>query len=159
MLARRFVVIAMTLALAACSTPRKSRLAIGAGGFVVGLGVGAAVAPKDERSELHAMYWAGLLGLAGLIASEFYFSEADESARLKLENEKLQADMELMRNANTVLLKQGQGYFKGASGEEYFQSGKAKWRLYQVDKWNKDGPNRLIHTDRMVELLPAGDEK
>lgn len=139
----------------ACSTPRKSRLALASAGFVAGAGVGSVTAPKNERRELHALYWAGLLGLAGFVAGEFYFSDERELETLRLENSKLHAEMELFRNANTVLLKQGKGYFKGTAGEEYFEGGKARWRLYQVDRWHKDGPNRLYHVDRLVELLPA----
>lgn len=121
---------------------------------MTGLAIGAAVAPAEERRELHALYWSGLLGVVAAIAGEFYFSDEREMEQVRLENDKLRAEMELMRNANTVLLKQGQGYFKGSSGEEYFQGGKAKWRLYQIDRWHRDGPNRLYHQDRMVELLP-----
>lgn len=149
----RFVVIAFFLS--GCATPQKSRLAATAAGFAVGLGIGAATAPADERTDLHAMYWGGLLGIASAVAAEFYFSENREAEKIQLENEKLNAQMDLIRNANMVLLKQGQGYFKSSAGEEYFQGGKAKWRLYQVDRWNKDGPNRLFHEDRMVELVPA----
>lgn len=140
-----------------CATPRKSRLVASGTGFALGLGVGAATAPKDENPSLHAMYWAGLLGLGALVASEFYFSEQDEVEKMRLENQKLQAEMEFMRNANTVLLKQGQGYFKGAAGDEYFQGAQAKWRLYQADRWIKEGPNRLFHADRIVEILPSNE--
>ncbi len=45
--------------------------------------------------------------------------------------------------------------FKNNSGEDYFQSGKAKWKLYQIDKWTHDGPSKLYHQDKMVELLPS----
>lgn len=133
-------------------------MALMAGGFATGLGIGSATAPKDERTELHAMYWGGLLGLAAALAGEYYFADEDELSRLQLRNDKMQAEMELLKNANTVLLKSGQGYFKGTAGEEYFQGGKAKWRLYQIDRWTKDGPNRLYHLDRMVELQPEGEK-
>lgn len=144
----------LCLVLAACSSPRKSRIALTSGATVAGLAIGAGIAPADERRELHALYWAGLLGVGAAVAGEFFFSDESEMERIRLENDKLKAEMELMKNANTVLLKQGQGYFKGAAGEEYFQSGKAKWRLYQIDRWQREGPNRLYHQDRMVELLP-----
>ena len=144
---------------AGCATPRQSRLAAAGTGFVVGLGAGSATAPKDESQTLHAMYWAGLLGLGALLVSESYFSEENEAEKVRLENQKLQAEMEFMRNANTVLLKQGQGYFKGSGGDEYFQGTKAKWRLYQVDKWTKESPSRMLHVDRIVEILPSDEDK
>lgn len=142
--------------LSGCSTPQKSRTAVTLGAFAIGAGIGAGTAPADERKELHAMYWGGLIGIGAAILSNYYFSEQNEREKLILENDKLKAEMELIQNANKVLLKEGQGYFKNSSGEEYFQGGKAKWRLYQIDKWTKDGPNKIYHQDRMVELLPLG---
>lgn len=152
------LLLCFSLLLAACSTPQKSRTAVTLGSFVVGAGLGAATAPSDERKELHAMYWGGLLGVGAALISNYYFSEENEREKLVLENEKLKAQMELFQNANTVLLKEGKGYFKGTAGEEYFQGGKARWRLYQIDKWSKDGANRMYHQDRMVEVVPMGEE-
>lgn len=138
---------------AGCSSPRKTRLAWTGGAFVAGALVGAAAAPKNERPELHSLYWAGLAGVGGALIGDLLSSE--ESERLRIENEKLRADLELVNSANRVLLKEGKGYFKNSQGEEVFPSGKARWRLYQVDRWVKDGPDRLIHQDKVVEILPA----
>lgn len=154
---RKLISILLALAvLNACSTSQKSRTAVTLAAFSGGAGIGAATAPEDERKELHAMYWGGLLGIGAAIVSNYYFNDQHELEKLVLENDKLKAEMELVQNANKVLLKEGQGYFKNSSGEEYFQGGKARWRLYQIDKWTKDGPNKLYHQDRMVELLPIG---
>lgn len=144
-----------SLLLASCATPQKSRMAVTISSFAVGAAIGAGTAPKDERTELHAMYWGGILGVAGALISNLYFNEENEREKMNLENAKLKAEMDLMKNGQAVLLKEGRGYFKNSSGEEYFQNGKAKWRIYQVDKWSKDGPNRLLHQDRMVELIPV----
>ena len=133
----------------------KSRLLATSTAAIVGAGIGAGTAPADERKELHAMYWAGILGLTTAIASNFIYSDQDEIDRARLENAKLKADLDLIQNSKTVLLKEGKGYFKNPSGEEYFQGGKAKWRLYQIDRWAKDGPNIIYHQDRMVELVPV----
>lgn len=158
MVQRVIIFSCAVLWLAGCSTPRKSRLAATAGAFVVGAGIGQSTAPADERAELHAVYWGSLAALATLIASDFYFSEEREMQLMSLENQRLKSEIELFQNANTVLLKEGKGYFKNSSGEEFFQSGRAKWRLYQVDKWQKESPTRLYHQDRMVELLPVEGE-
>lgn len=140
--------------ISACSTPTKSRLLATSAAAVIGAGIGSATAPKDERKELHAMYWAGVLGLSTAIASNFVFSDDAELEKSRLETAKLKAELDLIQNSKTVLLKEGKGYFKNASGEEFFQNGKAKWRLYQIDRWAKEGPNTLYHQDRMVELIP-----
>lgn len=150
----QLILLLLCVSLCSCATPSKSRLATTVGSFALGLGVGSASAPKDERNDLHAIYWGGIFGVTAAIAANYYFNEEDSLKVSQLENEKLKAELELIQNANKVLLKEGQGYFKNAAGEEYFQSGKAKWRIYQIDKWSKDGPNRLYHQDRLVELIP-----
>lgn len=153
-----FVIPFIILLTMGCASNRANRwLATGAG-FSTGLVVGTATAPEGERKELHSVYWGALLGLgASLIAGEIWSDEA-EIAKLRQENKNLGLQLELIQNANTVLLKEGKGYFKSPSGEELFSSGKAKWRLYQIDKWVRSGPNQLFHQDKMVELIPLTDE-
>ena len=137
-----------------CATARKSRLLLTGASFVAGGVIGASTTPEDERRELHALYGAGLAGVAAAVAGEFLFNDDESGEKARLENEKLRAELELVQNANKVLLKEGQGYFKNNSGEQLFQSGRARWRLYQTDRWVKDGPQRLYHQDKMVELAP-----
>jgi hypothetical protein len=137
-----------------CSTPTKSRMAATTIGFSSGLIVGGSTTPVGERQDMHALYWGGILGIISSFASNYYFNDQDALQNSQLENEKLRAEIELFKNANKILVKEGSGYFKNAQGEEYFKSGKAKWRIYQIDKWSKDGPNHLYHQDKMVELIP-----
>lgn len=142
------------LAQAGCATNRQKRWTATGTAFAAGVGIGAASAPSNERKELHAVYWGALLGLGAALISQEVFSDENETEKLTLENQKLSLQLDLIQNANTVLLKEGKGYFKSPTGEELFSSGKAKWRLYQIDKWTKNGPNQLFHQDKMVELLP-----
>ncbi len=137
-----------------CATNRQKRWAITGSAIGAGLAIGTASAPPTERKELHAVYWGALLGLGAALISQEIFSDEADAERLSLENQKLNLQMDLIKNANTVLLREGKGYFKSPTGEELFSSGKAKWRIYQIDKWVKSEPNRLFHQDRMVELLP-----
>ena len=151
--------ILFSFVLGGCATPRQSRIATTVAGFATGAAIGYSTAPTGERKEMHAMYWGGIMGLASAIASNYYFSEEVQVQNYQLENSKLKAELDLVQNANKVLLKEGKGYFKNSSGEEFFQSGKARWRIYQIDQWKKDGPNRLYHLDRMVELIPTEQEE
>ena len=151
------IAVALCLVLIGCATNRQKRLTATGAAFVGGLGIGAASAPANERKELHAVYWGSLLGLATALISQEVFSDERDTERLTLENQKLGMQLDMIQNANTVLLREGKGYFKSPTGEELFASGKAKWRLYQIDKWSRNGPNQLFHQDRMVELLPIGE--
>lgn len=140
-----------------CATNRQKRWTTTGAAIGTGLVVGAASAPAGERKELHSVYWGALLGLGASLISQEMFSDEKEAEVLTLENQKLSLQLDLIQNANNVLLREGKGYFKSPTGEELSSSGKAKWRLYQIDKWVKSGPNQLIHQDRMVELLPLGE--
>ena len=140
-----------------CATHRQNRWLVTGAGVAAGVGLGAATAPGDERKELHAVYWGALLGLGAALISQEVFSDAKEIERLTLENQKQNHQLDVIQNANTVLQREGKGYFKSPTGEELLPNGKAKWKLYQIDKWVKDGPTRLIHQDRMVEILPLGE--
>jgi hypothetical protein len=147
------------LALQGCATHRGNRWLAAGTGVGTGFLVGNATAPAGERKELHSVYWASLLGLtASLIAGEVFSDEA-QVAELTQENKNLGLQLELIQNAGNVLLREGKGYFKSPTGEELFSSGKAKWRLYQIDKWVRSGPNQLFHQDKMVELLPLADDE
>lgn len=152
---RFFLVLSFSI-LSACSTlsNREKRLVLAGTAFTAGAAVGSNTAPDGERRELHSLYWAGLLGLSTAIAGNYIYDDEAALQKSRLEIEKLKAEMDLIQNSNKVLLKEGKGYFKNTQGEEFFQGGRAKWRLYQIDKWVKDGPNKLYHQDKLVELLP-----
>lgn len=156
---RTSLLFVLVLLVGGCATHRQNRwLATGAG-FGAGFLVGSATAPEGERKELHSVYWASLLGLgAALIAGEVFSDEAQIS-KLTQENKNLGLQLELIQNAGNVLVREGKGYFKSPTGEELFSSGKAKWRLYQIDKWVRNGPNQLFHQDKMVEILPLTDDE
>lgn len=152
------LVLVLGLGVIGCASNRANRWLTTGAGFTTGFAVGTATAPAGERKELHSVYWGALAGLgAALIAGEVFSDEA-EISKLRQENKNLGLQLELIQNANMVLLKEGKGYFKSPTGEELFSSGKARWRLYQIDKWVRSGPNQLFHQDKMVELVPIGDE-
>ncbi|MFN7455439.1 MAG: hypothetical protein ACK5RO_12355 [Pseudobdellovibrionaceae bacterium] len=122
--------------------------------FAGGALIGGQTAPKDERKELHSMYWAGIAGLSAAVISNYVYSEEEELLKARLEIEKMKAEMDLLQNSKKILVKEGTGYFQNPQGEQFFQKGKAKWRIYEIDQWVKDGPYRLYHQDKMVELFP-----
>ena len=141
-----------------CATPKKSRLAATTLAFAGGSLIGAQTAPKDERKELHSMYWAGIAGLSAAVISNYVYSEEEELLKARLELEKMKAEMDLLQNSKKILVKEGTGYFQNPQGEQFFQKGKAKWRIYEIDQWVKDGPYRLYHQDKMVELYPENQK-
>ena len=149
--------LVLLLLCSGCATSRDKRVLSTSVAAVAGALVGSSVAPSNERKELHAMYWAGIFGLSTALVSNYVFDESKDVEKFRLETEKLRAELDLLQNARKTLLKEGRGRFKtSSSSEEFFQSGQARWRLYEIDQWVKDGPDRLYHRDKMIELVPEG---
>lgn len=119
-------------------------------GVGVGAAIGAGTAPADERAELHALYWGGIVGVVTAIAANYYFNDERDLDMARLENEKMKAQLDFFQNGTATLLKET----KGAADRKYFQSGKAKIKLYKIDQWVDEGPNRKYHRDQMIEILP-----
>ncbi|UYL09565.1 hypothetical protein B9G69_003135 [Bdellovibrio sp. SKB1291214] len=134
----------------ACATNQKSRLAATLAGVGVGAVVGASTAPSDEKPELHAMYWGGIIGVITAIAANFYFNDKTDIDMVRLENEKMKAQLDFFQSGTATLLKET----KGSADRKYFQSGKAKIKLYKIDQWVDEGPNKKYHRDQMIEILP-----
>ncbi len=143
----RLYLIPILIFLFGCSTPQKSRWATTALGVGAGAVIGAATAPADEKKELHSLYWAGLLGLGAAVVSNYYYSDEKSLELLRLENEKLKAQMDFFqKSSETRLLKEAGN-----------RSGTYKVRLYKTDEWRDDGPNNKIHVDQILETVPAGN--
>jgi hypothetical protein len=155
---RSLVLGVCALALVSCATNSQKRNLLTLGAFAAGAAVGAATAPKDERQDLHAVYWGAIAGLGAAVIGNSLYNDEASIELLQKENKKLQAEMDLIQTGNKILLDQGNGKFKNPVGETEFQGKKAHWKMYQVDRWSKEGNGRLYHQDRMIEILPEGEK-
>lgn len=144
------LIFIIALSLSACATNQKSRLATTAAGVAVGAALGAGTAPSDEKPELHALYWGGIVGVIAAVAANYYFDDERDMDVMKLENDKLKSQLDFFQNGTATLLKDT----KGPADKKYFQSGKARIRLYKIDQWVDEGPNKKYHRDQMIEILP-----
>lgn len=153
--ARGLVLILFLPLLFSCSSNTKKRNALILGSFAGGALVGAASAPADERRELHALYWGAIAGVAAALVGNHLHNDEDRIELLQKENQRLKAEMDLFQAGNKILIDQGAGRFKNPVGEIDLQGKRAHWKVYQVDRWVKEGPNRLYHQDKMIEITPA----
>ena len=140
--------------LTACSTPTKKRNSLIAEAAGLGAVIGAATAPEDERQDVHAAYWAAILGVGAAIAGNYLYNDEIENETLRKENQKLKADLDLFQTGQKVLLDQGNGKFKNPEGNTELNGQKAHWKVYQVDRWSREGAHQLNHQDKMVEITP-----
>lgn len=140
----------LTLSILGCSTNSKSRLAFTGVGFGAGAVVGAASSPKDERPEMHAVYWGSIVGLASALAANYYYSDESSMDVLRLENEKLKAQLDIFQNGTVKEL------VTSRVREQEVKSGtqKVNVKVYKVDKWIDQDEQTKMHVDQMMEITP-----
>lgn len=155
---KRFLWAALAL-LSACGTNSKKRDTWIVGSFAAGAAIGAASAPKDERQDMHAVYWGALAGVGAALITNSLYNDEDQIGLLQKDNQKLKAELDLIQTGNKILLDQGKGKFKNPVGETELGSKRAHWKIYQLDRWTKEGPDRVYHQDKMIEITPLESEK
>lgn len=148
----------LILNLSSCATHRKSHLALMGSGFAAGAAGGALSSPNNEKKEVHAALWGGLLGLALGVAGLYLFDSEELINREKAERENLELELVKFKELKgPKLLGKGTGLFKDSLPEEaqkFIRPG--EWRKYSVDQWVQDSsnPNTWLHYDLMYEFIP-----
>lgn len=123
-------------------------------GFGTGTVIGAASSPRDERPEMHAVYWGSIAGLAAALAANYYYSDESSVDVLRLENDKLKAQLDLFQNGTTKEL------LTSRVREQDVKSGskKVNIKVYKVDKWIDHDQNTKMHVDQMMEITPLKEK-
>ncbi|MFN9066691.1 MAG: hypothetical protein ACK5V3_05640, partial [Bdellovibrionales bacterium] len=73
----------------------------------------------------------------------------------KYKNQTTSLRKQLDELTNPVLEKQLPGTLSGKVPDKYknlIEPG--EWRIYSINQWIEDGENRLIHQDKVMELIP-----
>ena len=99
---------------------------------------------------MHALYWGGIIGVISAIAANYYWDDNKDMAVMKLENDKLKSQLDFFQSGTATLLKET----TGPADKKYFDNGKARIKLYKIDQWVDEGPNKKYHRDQMIEILP-----
>ena len=137
------MVTASLLVLNGCSSMGKNerlRWNITAAGVAAGAAGGAAFAPKDEKKEVHALNWAGIIGLAAAAYAMIFHSDRKEIRKLEEENYSLKnkPDFEVLDEFNARLKKP---LFRGGPTE-------GDWQYQKINNWLRVDEDTLIHQDR-----------
>lgn len=136
------LLLAVPLLLTSCASNTKSRLATTGVGFGVGAVIGSASAPDDERPELHALYWGGLVGVAASVAANYYFNDEKQREFMEIERDKLQAQLEVCQKGPTPILQ----------AEKTAKKGKARINIFKVQEWIPHN-NKMYRCDQMIETV------
>jgi hypothetical protein len=139
------------LLLSACTgTPREKTLSHMLSGVAAGAAYGAT---RPEMKRENAFIFGGSLGLLGAATGLFLFNDDEEVAKIKLERDILKLDLE--KKSKGTLIKELPATFSAKIPKQYLPLVRpGSWRVMEVDEWVEDGENRLIHQDKIMELVP-----
>jgi hypothetical protein len=104
---------------------------------------------KQTQSLLFAGVFASLAAAASLA---FYESEGSVDA-MKAENVRLKEELDEAFAPKLEAI--APGTMSGKVPQKYQRLiSPGEWRVLQIDEWVEDGENRIIHQDKVMELIP-----
>ncbi|MFZ3231728.1 MAG: hypothetical protein WA160_16085 [Pseudobdellovibrio sp.] len=121
-------------------------LVASAAGYVIGQ------SEKEHKKEYSIMYAGIASGIAAIATT--YISDPDrENVRLRNEMAKMQSDFDAALKPK--LESSSSGLMNSKIPEKYKSMiNPGEWKVYSLDQWTEDNENRLIHQDKMMELIP-----
>jgi hypothetical protein len=132
------------------STPKNQILQ----NMTIGAAAGVLIAQSKEQSKMsYSLMYGGLGASAGTLYS-LYKNDPDLEVE-KFKNQTASLRRQLDEITNPVLEKQLPGTLSGKVPDKYrnlIEPG--EWRIYSINQWIEDGENRLIHQDKVMELIP-----
>lgn len=142
--------ISISLISSCASTPREAimrNIIVGAAtGYVIG-------SQRKDNSKAYGFLYAGLAGSTAGLATAYLASDDSESGRLRADNKKLKSELDKIYSPTLVHAENG---MMSAKVPEKYKAmiNPGEWKIYAYDQWVEDGENRLIHQDKIMELIP-----
>lgn len=122
--------------------------------MAIGAAVGLALGQNEEKyKNANSLMYAGSFA-AGAAAISLLINDPDQEIE-KIRKETLQIKSELDQVLNPTLTNQFPGTLNGKIPAKYkglIQPG--EWKIYALDQWVEDGENRMVHQDKIMELIP-----
>lgn len=119
-------------------------------GAIIG---GAYGGTRNEYQSQNAVLFGSLGALTGLL-SYYYFNDPDKKVEsITEENLKLKAQLEDFYSPKTIA--ESPGTFNSKIPAKYKKLVRpGEWKISEIDQWIDEGENRLIHQDKIMELIP-----
>lgn len=108
---------------------------------------------RSEYKDKNAMIFAAIGATAGALVSLYKQDPDQKISKLHDENDKLKKELESFTNPKTVY--QSPAMFNSKVPDKYkrlIQPG--EWRISEIDQWVEESENRIIHQDKIMELIP-----
>lgn len=134
----------------ACSTTREKILRDMAVASAVGVVLGQ---QQEFHKDANSLMYAGVFSAATAAAGLYLYDPDNQIKIAKTETEELRKKLD--QDMQPVLESQTPGTLNGKIPKNYramIQPG--AWKVYALDQWVEDGENRIIHQDKVMELIP-----
>lgn len=150
-LARVVATLGISVLTSACASSQKGKIIqwAAAGGAIGGTYGSSRTDYQDKNAMMYGAVGAAIGALAGL----YYHDPDKHSENLVLENQKLKKDLELIQTPKVLV--ETPATFNTKIPEKYKKLiNPGEWRISEIDQWIEESENRLIHQDKIMELIP-----
>lgn len=116
--------------------------------------VGAAIGyQKDSNQLANATMYAAVTASSVALVDLYLLDPDKEAEKLRQENTKLKNQLDLISNPKVVF--ETPATFNSKIPDRYKRLiNPGEWKIAEIDTWVDDGDNRLIHQDKIMELIP-----
>lgn len=134
-----------------CATSQKGKIVEWS---LAGLAAGSVYgSTRQDFKDKNAMMYGAVGAAVGAIAGLYYFDPDKNSERLTEENKRLRKDLDLVQLPRVIA--ETPATFNTKIPEKYKKLiNPGEWKISELDQWIEEGENRLIHQDKMMELIP-----
>ena len=108
---------------------------------------------RPDHQNTYATMYGGLATAVAAAITLYYINPDEKSEKYALENKRLKLALDQFQNPKVLF--ETPGTFNSKIPEKYrklIQPG--EWRISEIDQWSEEGENRIIHQDKIMELVP-----
>lgn len=148
---KKINLLLLATALSSCASTTKNTLVTN---VLIGVAAGYAIGSMNKNNSVaFGLLYGGMGGTAAALGTAYLTDLDKDSKRLAVENEKLRKDLEAVTAPKTVY--ESPAMFNSKVPDKYkrlIQPG--EWRISEIDQWVEESENRIIHQDKIMELIP-----
>lgn len=148
---KSFLYVSFLILGAGCATtPKQKILRDMAIAGVVGAVLGQ---QANSNKDAYSLMYGGVLSASAAVTGLFVYDPGKDAKKYREEAEKLKKQLEEVFSPK--LETQTPGTLGGRVPGKYKNMiSPGEWRIYAIDQWVEEGENRLIHQDKIMELIP-----
>lgn len=116
--------------------------------------IGAAIGQQSSKNQdLNSMAYGGLAASSAAMIGLIVHDPEQVPRRVESENLLLRRELEEARESRVE--SHAPGTLSAYIPERYRKLVRpGEWKVMEIDEWLEDGENRLVHRDKVIELIP-----